>query len=110
MKKLDQLSSDMKDESAQIKIKYAKSKRQLRRNWSINQAKRLIEADPNSTGKHVNVLWKIGTHSATSRPQVWRSEPPLLHWSRPSYASEHILWRVGTSSAVSEPHLWRVGT
>ena len=31
-----------------------------------------------------HVLWKIGTPSATSRPQLWRSESPLLHRNRPT--------------------------
>ena len=50
--------------------KKKKSKRQLRRNWSINQAKRLIEADPNSTGKHVNVLWKVGNDKSRRQIEV----------------------------------------
>ena len=50
----------LQDSSSNIKFAYAKTKRQLRRNWCINQAKRVLEKDSSTQNKQIHIEWKVG--------------------------------------------------
>ena len=47
----------MSGPNAGVKIKYAKTKRQMQRNWSVNAAHDLIKADPAAQGKTTKPEW-----------------------------------------------------
>ena len=41
-----------------VDIKYAKTKKQLRRNYCVNKAAEMLKHDPRSSGKQVVAEWK----------------------------------------------------
>jgi len=63
-------SLSCQEESSKLKIAYAKSKRQLQRNWSINQAKRLLDKEDGAKGKQVTIEWKVGNDKSLRRVKV----------------------------------------
>ena len=47
------------DGSSEIKIRFAKTRKQMRRNWAMNKALELLKAEPLATNKQVEADWKV---------------------------------------------------
>ena len=53
LKKMNAGNVRLTEDGQALRVDYARTKRQLKRNWSVNEAEKLIKADPRSAGKNV---------------------------------------------------------
>ena len=60
LKRINERPLAVFDGSNALKIKPAKSKKQMHRNWTVNKARDLVKASSEAQGKTVTEDWQVG--------------------------------------------------
>ena len=70
LKEINTRNLRMVGENGDVVVRFAKTKRQMHRNWAVNKAAELIQADARTTTKTVTINWKTGTDKGKRQVQV----------------------------------------